>query len=120
VLEAFERRADTIIRLAFRDERGRSVTLRVTPEHPFWRPSVGWTRVGWTRAGDLLAGQELLGLGTGRLTVVSVAVVNLKVDEDLTSSARGGRTCYTHLKYGGPTTARQQCREESPNRVGPF
>jgi len=78
VLEAFERRADTIIRLAFRDERGRSVTLGVTPEHPFCRPSVGWTR-----AGDLLAGQELLGLETGRLTVVSVAVVNLKVDEDL-------------------------------------
>ena len=83
VLEAFERRADTIIRLAVRDERGQSVTLCVTAEHPFWRPSVGWTRAGWTRAGDLLAGQELLGLGTGRLTVVSVAVVNLKVDEDL-------------------------------------
>ena len=78
VLEAFERRADTIIRLAFRDERGRSVTLGVTPEHPFCRPSVGWTR-----AGDLLAGHELLGLGTGRLTVTSVAVFNLKVDEDL-------------------------------------
>ena len=122
-MQVFERESDELVHIVVNGER-----ITTTPEHPFYRPTAGWTSAADLRAGDRLA------LLSGKVVVVEevqheilekpITVYNFEVEDFHTyfvgyASILVHNTCSAILPPNGSRMRTSDALNLAENYLGP-